>query len=174
MKTKTEKILTLLHILAWIVFIGFSIDAGAMIVSLIVGIVNPGFADRLYHGDMVTGLLHYDPEQYVISVGLLSTYMVLKAQIAYMLIMVLSKIKMSNPFVIATSRALEKISYLILTTWIIAVIHNLHAEFLVKRAPELTITQLPSEFIFYAGVVYVISQVFKKGVEIQAENELTI
>lgn len=174
MKTKTEKILTLLHILAWIVFIGFSIDAGAMIVSFIVSMVNPAAAMNLYKGVDLQQLRQYDTEQYIISAGLLITYLILKAQVAYMLIMVLSKIKMSNPFVIETSRALEKISYLILTTWIIAIIHNLHAEMLIRRVADLDIAQLPSDFIFYAGVVYVVSQIFKKGVELQSENELTI
>jgi hypothetical protein len=30
------------------------------------------------------------------------------------------------------------------------------------------------ETLFLAGVVFVIAQIFKKGVEIQSENELTI
>lgn len=174
MKTKTEKILTLLHILAWIVFIGFSIDAGAMIVSFIVSIINPEAAAHLFKGVDLLQLRNSNLEQYIISVGLLVTYLILKAQVAYLLIQVLAKIKMSNPFVIETSKALEKISYLILTTWIIAMIHNMHASLLVKRMTDLEITQLPQEFIFYAGIVYVISQIFKKGVEIQSENELTI
>jgi hypothetical protein len=174
MKTKTEKILTILHILAWIVFIGFSIDAGAMIVSFIVSIVNPTAAANLFKEIDLQQLRQYDLVQYVISVGLMIFYLVLKAQVAYMLIQVLSKIKMSNPFVIETSKALEKISYMILTAWIMALIHNLHAGVMMKRVADLDINLLPSEFIFYAGVVYVISQIFKKGVEIQSENELTI
>jgi hypothetical protein len=30
-----------------------------------------------------------------------------------------------------------------------------------------------SEFVFFGGVIFVISPVFKKGTEIQSENELT-
>lgn len=33
---------------------------------------------------------------------------------------------------------------------------------------------MSAEFVFMAGVVFVMSQIFKKGVEIQTENELTV
>ena len=35
-------------------------------------------------------------------------------------------------------------------------------------------TLISGDFIFLAGIVYVFSQIFKKGVEIQSENELTV
>jgi hypothetical protein len=30
------------------------------------------------------------------------------------------------------------------------------------------------EFLFLAGIVFVIAQIFKRGIEIQTENELTV
>ncbi len=31
-----------------------------------------------------------------------------------------------------------------------------------------------SEFLFMAGIIFIIALIFKRGVEIQSENELTI
>ena len=39
---------------------------------------------------------------------------------------------------------------------------------------ELHGNWISGEFIFMVGLVFIISQVFKRGVEIQAENDLTV
>jgi hypothetical protein len=31
-----------------------------------------------------------------------------------------------------------------------------------------------AEFLFVAGLVFIVSQIFKRGVEMQSENELTV
>jgi hypothetical protein len=53
-------------------------------------------------------------------------------------------------------------------------LYNGHAEWLSKRIAGLQENLISGEFILLAGVVFVFSQIFKKGVEIQSENELTI
>jgi len=53
-------------------------------------------------------------------------------------------------------------------------LHNSHIGWLAKTLPSMQENYISGEFIFLAGVVFVIAQVFKKGVEIQTENELTV
>jgi hypothetical protein len=97
-----------------------------------------------------------------------------EAYIAFLVIKVLSKIKMANPFTLEVSNILERLSYTMLGTWIVAMLYNGHTKWLLKKLPGLAVNLISGEFIFLAGVVFVIAQIFKKGIEIQSENELTV
>ncbi|GLU53977.1 hypothetical protein Dfri01_34380 [Dyadobacter frigoris] len=59
-------------------------------------------------------------------------------------------------------------------TWIVAVLNNEHADRLFKRTGIISEAWAAEEFIFMAGLVFIISRVFKRGVEIQSENDLTV
>ena len=48
MTTKTETILVVLNVLVWIVFIGFMVEAGALVVSYLISVVKPEAAKNLY------------------------------------------------------------------------------------------------------------------------------
>jgi hypothetical protein len=174
MKTKTDTLLTIMNVLSWITFIGLIVKAGAIVISYGVSIGNPLGAKNLYMGLNLYNVRQYDFWHYTGTVSFMIAILVLEAYIAFLVIKVLSKIKMANPFTIEISKNLEKISYIILLTWVTAMLYNGHAEWLSKRIAGLQENLISGEFILLAGVVFVFSQIFKKGVEIQSENELTI
>jgi hypothetical protein len=174
MTTKTEKILTAMNVLAWITFIGIMIRAGAILVSYGVSIANPEAAKNLFMGMNWYNLMQFNFWNYTSSVSFVIAVLILEAYTSFLVIKVLSKIKLANPFTTEIANLLEKISYIILGTWVTAMLYNLHTGWLSKRISGLEQNLIPGEFIFLAGVVFVISQVFKRGVEIQSENELTV
>ncbi|RYY11044.1 MAG: DUF2975 domain-containing protein, partial [Chitinophagaceae bacterium] len=49
-----------------------------------------------------------------------------------------------------------------------------YTSWLLKKTGQLYGSLLSGEFIFMVGLVYIISKIFKRGVEIQTENDLTI
>jgi len=52
-------------------------------------------------------------------------------------------------------------------------VHNIHIA-IVDKLYGITSDYIPGDFLFIAGIVYVFAQMFKPGVEIQSENELTV
>ena len=175
MKTRTQHIPTVMHVLSWMVFIGYMIEAGAMLTSYTASIGNPEGAKNRYMGFSLYSVWQYDFWQYTFAVSFVLTQLGLKAYTAYLVITVLRTIKMANPFTVEVSNLLERISYFILATWVIAMLSNTQINWLSKRLGGALEGKLISgEFILLAGVVFVISQIFKKGVEIQSENELTV
>jgi hypothetical protein len=174
MTKKTNSILAAMHVLAWVTFFGLCIKAGAILFSFGVSLLNPEGARNLYLGLNLFNLKQLDFGNYVSIVLLLVAITMLEAYIAYLVARVLSKIKLQNPFTIEISRLLEKISYSILATWVVVMIYDLLVAEILKKIPESNVQYISGEFIFFAGVVFVISQIFKKGVEIQTENELTV
>jgi hypothetical protein len=86
----------------------------------------------------------------------------------------LSKFKLADPFTAEVAGRLEKISIVAFGTWVVTMIYNAHNWLLVKRTGEVMGEWLSGEFIFLVGIVYIFAQVFKRGVEIQSENEMTV
>ena len=86
----------------------------------------------------------------------------------------LSKMSLMNPFKMEVAQKLEKISHLLFGTWIVGMLGSAHSAWLMKLTGQLYGNWVSGEFIFMAGLVFIISQVFKRGVEIQSENELTV
>ena len=98
----------------------------------------------------------------------------MKVWVAYLVTRTLSKIKMVNPFKMEVVRDLEAISYNLLCIWIIAMVYNGYMDWLSKHNTAPLGDLMPRDFIFMVGLVYLVSQIFKRGVEIQNENELTV
>lgn len=174
MKTKTENILAVMNVLAWITFIGLLIEAGAILVSYGISISNPAGNTNLYERLNLSSLRQFNFWHYTQTVSFIVAIAILEAYTAYLVIKVLSKIKLENPFTMEVSEILERISYIILGTWITAMLYNAHSDWLGKKVAGMHEYHVSGEFIFLAGVVFIISQIFKKGVEIQSEQELTV
>jgi hypothetical protein len=174
MKTKTGQILAILNVLSWLVFIGLTIQGGAILVSYGVSTENPAAAKNLYMGLNLDGIRQFNFWHYTCSVLFMIVLLILKAYIAWLVIKVLSRIKLADPFTADVSKILERISYFIFGLWVAAMIYDAHTAWLEKRIAGLQGNWVSGEFIFLAGVVFVFSQIFKKGVEIQSENELTV
>jgi Protein of unknown function (DUF2975) len=174
MKTKTERILLIMNILTWMAFIGCVIQAGAILISYGVSTANPVAAKNLYMGMNYYFLRTADFGHYTGIVAFIVFFLVAKAYIAWLVIKVLSRIKLENPFTIEIARRLERISYFIFGMAVMAFAYSAYTEWLSKRFPELTEKISLGDFLFLAGVVFVLAQIFKKGIEIQLENELTV
>ena len=174
MKSKTDSILLAMHVLAWLACVGFIIKAGALSISYIVSIANPAGSKNLYMGLDFSLIRQYDFWQYTGTVTMMVAIVLMEAYIAYLVTVVLSKIKMVKPFAPEVSKVLEKISTMMLFTWICALFYNGHQAWLAKNIAGMQANYIPGEFILMAGVVFVLAQIFKKGVELQTENELTV
>ena len=120
-------------------------------------------------------LYHYDLMHYVISV---SFVILLSAMYVYLWIMVialLSKLNINSSFTVEVSKKLERVAYLLFAIWIINFTGDDYVLMAVKRDGEkLDIIKSSNELLFTSGIVYIISQIFKRGVEIQEENQQTI
>ena len=173
-KTKTEQILTVMKILAWVAFVGFLIEGGAVLFSYAISIVNPDAAKNLYHGLDFYNLREFNGWHYTLAVSFTIALSIMKAYVWYLVINILTKINLGNPFTMEVAQGLEKISYVLFGTWLVGLISGVHTAWLLKLTGVVYSSKVPGEFIFMAGLVFIISQIFKRGVEIQIENDLTV
>ncbi len=73
-------------------------------------------------------------------------------------------------------KKLESIAFLLLGVWIVSSIFWKTYIYYLSQATgiQLQANNSGDEYLFMAGIIYIISQVFKRGIEIQEENQLTV
>lgn len=178
MKAKNNLVFIVLHIVAWIIFIGLCIEAGALIVNFIFSVFKPEMVYNLYQKMDLSEL--YNRSQWAFY-GMYSFVLVismLKAYLFYIVIKLLLKLDLEKPFNTFVSKQINQMSYFTFSIGLLSYIARETAKNLQQhgyQTEQLNQFWVDSQaFILMAAVVYVIAVIFKKGLEIQAENEFTI
>ena len=174
MKTITEKILNIMLVLTWIAFIGLMVEAGILLVSYVITCIKPEITKNLYLGSNLYELMQLGFWNYSIKVYFMFSLLGMKAFIAFLVIKTLSKVNLVNPFTAAVSQRIALISYVLLATWFVSLLNHVHANWILQQMGKPEADFAAREFLFIAGLVFILSQIFKRGVEIQAENEMTV
>ena len=182
MKSRTKLVLKILYVLSWIIFVGVCIEAGGSIFSafytLVINSIN---AKTFWVGNDLSGLYTYGKGHFFIETSLISIESVMKACIFYLIIKNLDpkKIRMSQPFSKEVGRLIFNISYLSLFIGFISLWGVKYKEWLVEQGvkmPDIQYLRLGGAdvWLFMGVILFVLAQIFKRGIEIQSENELTV
>jgi Protein of unknown function (DUF2975) len=177
MKTRTEKILVVLRILAFMGAVGYSINWGAQLTHFVASFINPEWAKRTYQVNMdIFNIREKSIWFYAYAMCLTIAVSALKATIWYVVFTLLTKLKLQTPFSMEVEKKLESIAYLSLGVWIVSSIFwSIYAYYLLQDTGiHLPANSNGDEYFFMAGVIYIVSQVFKRGIEMQEENQLTV
>lgn len=181
MKTNTTTVLKITKVLSWVIFIGLCIQTGAILYSYFVSMfINSVGAKNLHLGLNLSELYNNNATYYTILVLLLALISGLKAYMFYFIIKIFFKINFIHPFSTEVLSLITKISYVALTIGVLAISGKKYCEWLIEQGTSLPRLHLEqyiggrSEFLFMAAIIFVIAQIFKRGIEIQTENELTV
>ncbi|MDN4164996.1 DUF2975 domain-containing protein [Cytophagales bacterium LB-30] len=167
-----------LQIIAWIIFVGLSIEAGGLLVNFAFSIFKPEFVPNLYQKLDLSALyqsslwVFYSMYSFVLMIA------VLKALLFYKLIQLLMKLDTAKPFSSLAARQITRISYFIFSIGILSYIARQSAKNIMHHGYELSVLnpfwEDSQAYILMAAVVYAIATIFSRGVEIQNENDLTV
>lgn len=171
---KTHQILDILKIIFWVLFIGLLIKAGAILFNFILSTWNPEAAKNIYLGLDLFELRNTNLRQFISVGSLLITVVILQASIAYLVIKIATKGSLKHPFTQEIAVLISKISHTALACGIISIIADQYCSRLIQRGANIPITWGGKEFLFLAAIIFIIAKVFQKGIELQAENDLTI
>jgi Protein of unknown function (DUF2975) len=177
--SKTNKFVFLvLHIIAWIIFVGLCIEAGALLVNFAFSIYNPEVISRLYQKLDLMDMYNQDPWVFYRIYSFILTVAILKAYLFYFVIILLLKLDMTKPFDSWVADKISKISYITFAIGIVSYIAKqtcknlMHKNFDVSMLDQFWTDS--QAFILMAAIIYVIATIFQKGVELQNENDLTV
>jgi hypothetical protein len=182
MNSSTKLILQILHVIAWIIFIGVCIEAGGSIFSAFYTLlINPINAATFWEGNDLSALYKYDPGHFFAETLLISIASVLKAIMFYLIIKILNnkKFTLSQPFNHEVRLFILNVSYLAFGIALFTNAGVRYTEWLIKQGVDMPDTQNlrlggADVWLFMGVTLFIIAQIFRRGIEIQTENELTV
>lgn len=177
--SKTNKfIFWSLYAVAWLIFVGLSIEAGGLIVNFIFSLYKPEFLPNLYQKLDLTELYREGKMAFFGVYSFILTIAVLKAVMFYIVIRLMHKMDLTKPFSIFVARQVIIISYFTLSIGLLSYIARNVTKNLMHHGLASNILnpfwEDSQAFILMGAVVYIIATIFRRGVEIQNENDLTV
>jgi len=154
------------------------IEADGLIVNFIFSIYKPEFVQNLYQKLDLSEMYNRGKWAFFSMYSFILFISLLKAYLFYMVIRLLSKLNLSKPFNSFVSEQITQISYCTFSIGILSYIARQiakslqHYGYVIDNLNEFWADS--QAFILMAAVIYVIATIFKKGVELQNENDLTV
>jgi hypothetical protein len=178
MSKKNDFILKALNVVSWIVFIGLCIEAGALLFNFILTLFNPIAANNIYKGLNLSALYEVNFANYIGVMSFVVVLSLMKAYLFFLVVKIFMKLNLVKPFNVEIAKLIEKISYEAFAIAIVSVIAHQYTKRLIQSGYVLgDVGQYwddTAAFLMMAAIIFVISQIFKKGIEIQNENDLTV
>ena len=167
-----------LTVIAWVIFVALCIEACALLVNFISSLYNPVVLKNLYQKLDLSEMYNRSTAAYYSIYTFILVIAFLKAGLFYDVIKLVSKLDLNRPFSSFVSKQISSISYTTFAIGLISIVarqtaNNLsHKGFDVNRLNDFWVDS--QAYILMAGVIYAIATIFKRGIEIQNENDSTI
>ncbi|MFA6278206.1 MAG: DUF2975 domain-containing protein [Pedobacter sp.] len=167
-----------LYVIAWLIFVGLSIEAGALIVNFFFSLYKPEFIQNLYQKVDLTEMYENSRLAFFNTYSLMLCISILKCILFYIVIRLMHKMDLSKPFSTFVAKQISQISYFTLSIGLLSYIARefaknlMHQGFVTNSLDQFWADS--QAFILMGAVIYIIATIFKKGVAIQNENDLTV
>ncbi len=182
MSKNTDFLLKALHIISWFIFVGVSIDAGGVVSNTVYAIfINSDLSAHFWGYLDLSKLYHFNQALFVTLTILMSIVTVLKAVLFYIILKIFyaNKLDVANPF----KTSLGKYIYIIAFCALAIGLFSNWGENLLNSLISQNVTMPYIQDLKIGGadvwmlmgfVVMVFAIIFKKGVDLQTENDLTV
>ena len=182
MSRKTAYTLIFLNVLSWIIFVGLCVEAGGFITNTIATLMRgPEGAGKFWKEVDLTALYRYNQSHFVTLASLMIIATLLKALMFYFIVKIYhdKRLNLSKPFNDVLKQFILIIAYLALGIGLFSLWGTKFAAQLVNQGVQLPgIQQLrftgADVWLFMGVTLLVIAFIFRKGIEIQNENDLTV
>ena len=167
-----------LYIVAWLIFVGLSIEAGGLIVNFFFSLYKPEVVQNLYQKLDLTEMYKESKMAFFGIYSFILFISILKAVLFYIVIRLMHKMDLKKPFNSFVANQIFQISYYTISIGLFSHIARQSAKNLMHHGFVTDgLNQFwpdSQAFILMGAVVYIIATIFKKGVDLQNENDLTV
>jgi cytochrome c biogenesis factor len=180
-KIGTKQIMMVLLILSWIIFVGLCIEAGGIIFNTVYALYKPIVAKHFWNGADLSELYTSEKAHFITQTILMCIVAVLKALIFYLILKLFynKKVSIAKPFDPNVTGVVFTIAFLCLGAGLFSHWGSEYAQWVKSNGiamPDAELMRIGGAdvWLFMAVTLFVIGQVFKKGTELQSENDLTV
>ncbi|MDP5094084.1 MAG: DUF2975 domain-containing protein [Polaribacter sp.] len=178
MKKTNTFVFIIVKIVAWLIFVGLCIEAGALIVNFVYSIFKPEIVGKLYQKLDLQEMYQLSKWVFFRMFSFVLVVSLLKAYLFYLVILLVTKFDLSKPFNEFVSEKISQISYFTFSIGFVSYIARQAGKNITNKGID---TQMLNQFwvdsqafILMSAVIYIIAIIFKKGIELQHENDLTV
>ncbi len=175
---KTTSVISVIRVLSWIVFLGLCIKAGAVLFTFTISLFRPPYAADLYQGLDLSILYNFSRLDYIFLMTFVVFLSGMQAYIFYLVVSIFERLNLVRPFSEDIFLLISKISYFSLAIGGIGILAQQFADQVVKNGIEIgqviDFWEGRDAFLFMGGVVLVIAQIFRRGIDLQVEHDLTV
>ena len=178
MKKTTNTLLWVIDVISTLIFcVMCSLTAYLLILFFYQLFDSEGAKDWMFGKDL-SRLFSLSKVHFTILFSLTLAISVVKAFAFYFTIKIFNTLNLVKPFSPEIATLISRISYMILAIGILGIIAFQYSEILEKKGLELSELQSLWDdnyaYLLMGSIIFVIAQVFKKGLELQSENDLTV
>ena len=174
--------LKILYILSWILFVGLCIEAGGLLTNTVYTLaVDADLASHFWGKLDLSNLYNYDAGHFFAVTTYLNIIAILKAILFYTIIKVIhdKHLNLVQPFNRAVGKFISLAAYIAIVIGLFSAGAKNYIQWIASKKvtlPEIEVLKIGGAdvWLFMGIVLLVIAQIFKKGIEIQEENELTV
>ena len=182
MKSKIDYSFQLLNVLSWIIFVGLAIDSGGYIFNTIFTLyINAACASNFWGIVDLSSLYNYDLGFFTGFTVLMITVSLLKTILFYQTVSVFHKKKfnLANPFNETIKDYIFNFAFIALAIGLFLYGGKTFSNWLISQdvqMPALENLKLGGSdvWLFMGVTLLIFAKIFKKGIELQTENELTV
>jgi hypothetical protein len=162
----------------WLIFIGYCIQSGALIFNYVFSLFKPIATHNLHLGLDLSELYSKSKSIYTLVFALLIAVSALKAYLFFVVLKLFKTLNLTKPFSENVSGIITKITYYTLSIGIISIIAREIVSQLSFKGYHLGMVDRywndGGAYLLMTAVLFAIAFIFKKGIELQNENDLTV
>jgi hypothetical protein len=143
--------------------------------------LSPAYAGRLWQQVDLSALYQYDKSHYFTETTLIVIVAILRAILFYLIVKILydKKLNLAQPFNKEVGRFILNVSYLSFGIGLFSFWGTRYTGWLITKGVNMPAIESlriggADVWLFMGVTLLVIGQIYKKGIEIQTENELTV
>lgn len=166
-----------LYSIAWLIFICLLIDAGTLIVNFFSTLIWPMLDQTGYYRIDLSESYNNNIIAFYTSYSFELGISILKAYLFYIVIRLVHKMDLAKPFNTFVSKQILQISFYTISVGLLSLIAKQSTKRLLQGFESEALNHFwvdSQAFIIMGAVIYIIATIFKKGVDIQNENDLKV
>jgi hypothetical protein len=162
----------------WLIFAGLCIQTGTLIFNYIYSLFKPVATHNLHLGLDLSKIHEQSFLIYNARFSLILILSFLKATVFYYVIRLFTKMEISKPFSISISTLITTISYYSFSVGLISYLAHQFVKQISHKGYDVNAISRywddSGAYLMMSAILFVIAMIFKKGIELQNENELTV
>lgn len=164
--------------ICWFIFAGYCVQTGALFFNYTYSLFKPIAIYNLHLGLNLSDVYQKSMIAYTIIFMLIIAISAFKSYLFFLTLKLFKKLNLSNPFSSQVQNNIAKITYLTFFIGVVCTIALQVFKKLVLKGYDIGVVERyvndGEAYLVMAAILYVIVLIFKRGIELQNENDLTV